>query len=83
MAKIGKMSGTLYEGLYVFIVCFLMKKNCVLCEVRSEVEDTDQDLITTEAGIFPCAGRQECEDIIDSLNVKTSMLYALNRAHCC
>jgi len=27
---------------------FLMKKNYVLFEVRSEVEDTDQDLTTTE-----------------------------------
>ena len=67
----------------LLLIAFLMKENCVLCEVRFEVEGTDQDLTTTEAGFLSCAVRAECEDIIDSLNTTTSMLYSLTRAHCC
>ena len=83
MAQIGKMAGTLHEGLYALLFVFLMKKNYVLCEVRSEVVDTDQDLTTIEPGLVPFAVRAECEDIIDSLNITTSVLYSLTRAHCC
>jgi hypothetical protein len=83
VAKIGKTAGTLHEGLHDFIICLLMKKNYVLCEVPSEVEGTVQDFTTAEAGLVPCVVRAESENIIDNVNITTSMLYSLPRAHCC
>jgi len=84
LIKIGKK----YQALYMKALCFsylsfLTKKVYVLCEVRSEIEDKDQDLTTTEPGFVLCAVRAECEDIIDSLNTTTNMLYSLTTAHCC
>jgi hypothetical protein len=81
--KIGKIAGNLQEGLHDFIVCLLIKKNYVFCEVRPEVEVTVQDLTTTEAGHFPYVLRADSEDIIYSLNITTRMLYSLTRVHCC
>jgi hypothetical protein len=63
----------------LLLFVFLMKKNCVLCEVRSEVEDTVQDL-TTATSLVPCAVRAESEDKIGILNITTSNSLLVNQS---
>jgi hypothetical protein len=46
------MAGTLREGLYALLFVLLMKKDYVLCEVWSDVEDTDQDLKQPSQPLF-------------------------------